>query len=165
MPNNVTNKLIFAPGQNISHVIAACCPDGKQFDFKTLIPCPLSVYQGDISAEDDTDFRGGWNEWNRSHWGTKWNAYGGSIGVDLDRWYIRFDTAWAIPRPVIVALANKFLLPFEHRYYGEGPFWGIETWEPKEGFAIRTSARKNEDEDARGLCLELKGYDPMEDND
>lgn len=163
MPNNVTNKLIFAPGQSIAHIIAVCCTDGKQFDFNTIIPCPLSIYRGDLTAEDEKDFKGGWDEWNRSHWGTKWNAYTGSVGVDDNRWFIRFDTAWSIPRPVIVAIANKFKMPFEHRYYDEGAnFWGIETWEVRHGLAVRVDARKSEKADRQRLCIELRGYDPKE---
>lgn len=46
-----------------------------------------------------------WYDWKPNNWGTKWNAY------DAERTApdtIKFDTAWAHPGPVILALAAKF---------------------------------------------------------
>lgn len=45
-----------------------------------------------------------WYNWNVKHWGTKWNAY----SVAEVEGGIRFDTAWAVPVPILNALAAKF---------------------------------------------------------
>lgn len=45
-------------------------------------------------------------DWNRANWGTKWNAY--ECVVDLDNDQIQFDTAWAMPEPVLLALSQNF---------------------------------------------------------
>lgn len=46
-----------------------------------------------------------WYNWNTQHWGTKWNAY------DIERRddeTLKFETAWAFPEPVIIALSMRF---------------------------------------------------------
>lgn len=168
MPNHVTNKLIF----DASHVEAikeGACTDG-QFDFEKLIPSPPHMYRGNISAEDEQDFPINWNSWSRANWGTKWNAYNCNIEVMEDgKASLQFDTAWSVPYPVISAFANRFQIPFEHRYYDEGHnFWGVETWGkgtlPGE-LILRTSKRKKLAADRNALCIELKSYSPDEDDD
>ena len=68
-----------------------------------------------------------------------------------------------MPYPVIVAFANKFKVPFEHRYFDEGGnFWGIEEWAIKDKCLSRIKKRKSNKEDYKLLCIELKGYDPDE---
>jgi hypothetical protein len=47
-----------------------------------------------------------WYDWNCANWGTKWNAYDcNRIAQSL----VEFDTAWSHPRPVIDALAARFI--------------------------------------------------------
>lgn len=164
MPNHVTHKLTFAEDK-AAEVFSACCPDGR-FDFKTLVPQPLYVYQGNLSQEDEQDFPINWRSWNRENWGTKWGAYGQTCGVENGKAFIQFDTAWSIPYPVLAAFANKFVIPFEHRYFDEGAnFWGIEEWKSEDGHVIRKTKRKSNEEDKVALCIELKGYDPERDED
>ena len=67
---------------------------------------------------------------------------------------------------MISAFANKFGIPFEHRYFDEGSnFWGIEDWEIEHRLLCRTKKRRLSEEDRKALCIELKGYDPDADED
>lgn len=164
MPNHVSHKLIFAA----EHMARAQELIGGPncFEFERLIPPPAHMYRGDLihigARSDDRDFPCNWYSWNNANWGTKWNAYDVSHAVEADKAVISFDTAWAIPRPVIVAFANALLIDFELRYYDEGGmFWGSETWTVTEaGAATRRDVRHKLPEDERSLCIELKGYDP-----
>jgi hypothetical protein len=164
MPNHVTHKILFAP-EKAKEVFAAVCPDGK-FDFETLVPCPLHVYQGGLGREEDEDFPINWNTWSLENWGTKWNCYSQSSGIEDGRAFIKFDTAWSIPYPILAAFANKFNIPFEHRYFDEGHnYWGIETWgndhyDTPSTPVHRITKRKSSSDDKQALCIELRGYDP-----
>ena len=164
MPNHVSHKLTF-DANDAERVFADCCPDGR-FDFNTLVPQPPQMYRGDLSSEDDEDFKCNWSTWNRENWGTKWNAYDCACKIDDGKAIITFDTAWSIPYPVMSAFANRFGIPFEHRYFDEGHnFWGIEEWGIERGTLCRTKKRRSSDGDKKALCLELKGYDPDADDD
>lgn len=169
MPNHVTNKVVFAEDK-ASEVFAACCKDGC-FDFETLVPSPPNKYHGNLTSEDDKDFKVNWSNWNRENWGTKWGAYSGTCGVEDGKAFMKFDTAWSPPWPVMAAFCNRFNIPFEHRYFDEGEnFWGIDTWkvgefDQKEGRVSRTEKRYNHKDDRRPLMLELKGWDYDEDKE
>lgn len=161
MPNHVTNKIVFSAAKS-NEVFAAVCPDGK-FDFKTLIPEPLNMYRGNFSPEDIQDFPINWLDWRRQNWGTKWNAYAQSCGLEEREAFIKFDTASEVPYPVLAAFANKFCIPFQHRYFTEGiNSWGVEEW----GVSAfcphihRVKKDLNNPNSKHQLCLELKGYDP-----
>jgi hypothetical protein len=104
-----------------------------------------------------------WYSWSVENWGTKWDAYMVSLEESPGRLEYQFDTAWSLPMPVILKLVKEFpQLDFEHRYFDEmHEFWGIETY--KNGECV--SVRESEVNDERDLCMELKGYDPDEDED
>ncbi len=165
MPNHVSHKLIFDASE-AERVFTACCPDGR-FDFDTLVPRPPHMYRGDLSGEDDQDFKCNWSSWQHDNWGTKWNAYDCACSVEDGKAVIIFDTAWSVPYPVMSAFANKFGIPFEHRYFDEGGnFWGIEEWGTERGNCVRrTKKRRDHEDDYVQLCVELKGYDPSQDDD
>lgn len=163
MPNHVTHKITFDAAE-ADRVFSSCFPSGT-FDFSTLIPPPLHMYLGDLSAQDSEDFKCNWQSWSVENWGTKWNAYSSLSMVEGDKATIVFDTAWSIPYPVLAAFAKKFSIPFEHRYFDEGHnFWGIEEWGAvtwkRDGTIVRIKTRKSHIDDKRALCMELKGYDP-----
>ena len=164
MPDHVTHKITFEASKS-DEIFAAVCPGGK-FDFETLVPTPLHVYQGSLGSDQSADFPINWRTWNMENWGTKWNCYSQSCGIENEKAFIKFDTAWTIPRPILTAFANKFNIPFEHRYYAEGyNFWGIETWGKDldcspEAPVVRVSKRVNNPTDRRPFCIELMGCDP-----
>jgi len=164
MPNHVTHKITFAADQLAA--VLARIGDGSSFDFARLIPQPAQMYHGCLSGTDEEDFTCNWLSWQRENWGTKWNAYAFTHGVNGDLAFIKFDTAWSIPYPVIAAFNNVFPeLPFEHKYFDEGHnFWGIETWEGSSRVHRVSKHFKRADDEAL-LCIELKGYDPAADDD
>ncbi len=49
-----------------------------------------------------------WYEWCIKNWGTKWNSSNTMINDDEDDIVVDFDTAWAPPTPVLVALSKKY---------------------------------------------------------
>lgn len=60
-------------------------------DFQAIVPMPPEMEKGDK-----------WYDWRIGNWGTKWNSYSGQDTEDA----ISFDTAWAPPIPIVVALAK-----------------------------------------------------------
>ena len=170
MPNWVSVKIEFDASEEIANNIydAICIND--RVDFNTLIPTPLYIYHGDLRREDEKDFGAHtWLEWNKTFWGTKWNA----CNPDKLKWEdgkasIAFDTAWSVPYPVIVAFGNKFLIPFTLKYFDEGHrFWGIEEYAPNDKkTSIRRKVKKDSaEEDQKPLHIELRGYDYEEDEE
>lgn len=47
-----------------------------------------------------------WYEWSIKHWGTKWNAY--DVSRKNPR-LVTFQTAWSMPKGVILAMEKKFM--------------------------------------------------------
>lgn len=162
MPNYVTNKIIF-PAEHAERVFAACCTDGN-FDFEKIIPTPENMFRGHLSEEDRKANPVNWYDWCNSNWGTKWNAYDSSCKVEGDHAIISFDTAWSVPEPIIKAFAEKFLFPFELRYFDEGHnFWGITKYDVVTEMTVIQEKRESLEEDKISLCVELKGYNPETD--
>ena len=147
MPNHVTNRIIFKGPQSI---VDAICTE-HCIDFQKIVPFPVTMYRGDLSDGDSKDFPINWLSWGRENWGTKWNAYSGTVETTGDCHVLTFDTAWAPPFPVLAAFANIYQTPFEHRYAGEGEMiWGVDVWgkcEPSDNFIYRVSSRRNKKED------------------
>ena len=161
MPNHVTNKVTFDAALSAEQVRTVCREDGC-LDFEKLIPSPPHMYRGNLSSDDENDFPCNWLSWHRENWGTKWGAYDGSLTIEDGRVILKFDTAWSAPYPIMAALANKFGVPFEHRYFDEGHgFWGIDTW----GTYDRTKKKFKVQEDFIPLCIELKEYDPTKEEE
>lgn len=171
MPNHVTNKIIIngmtlRDQKRLVGNVSADDWEGNnndRIDFNKLIPTPLHIYTGNVSMDDQLDFgeHNTWTEWNRKNWGTKWNAYETIIAYG-DPLIIRFDTAWSVPYPFIIAFSKYAEVKFELKYYDEGAcFWGIETWENGE----RLSSDKKNEDNKNALCIELKGYNPDEEED
>jgi hypothetical protein len=173
MPNWIENKIIFeGEEKKADEIYESICTYGG-IDFRTLIPQPLSIYQGSLTSDDDNDFeRHTWNKWNRDHWGTKWNACNSSPLKKEGGFYsVQFQTAWSVPYPFIIAFANKFKIEFEYRFICEGHcFWGIEKWGlgdmPWDGDSpSRKYKSHNNQDELKALHIELKGWDPDEEDD
>lgn len=56
------------------------------------------------SIDDPT----GWYEWNRSHWGTKWDVEDISVVQDEEGVCYYFNTAWSPPTVAMVTLSEQF---------------------------------------------------------
>lgn len=121
MPNHVINKITIS-GYTSSQIKDRFSSEGREFDFNKLIPTPMHIYQGLISKEDEEDFPN-WYKWNIDNWGTKWNCYDSSVedAEDEQSVVIKFNTAWSVPYPIIVALANHLKSEsMIHEYFDEG---------------------------------------------
>ncbi len=85
-------------------------PKLGDLSFNRLIPQPTTIFQGDLSSEDEEKYgaENCWYEWGIEHWGTKWDAY--EVFVDTDDnagWMtITFWTAYSEPIPYMNKLAE-----------------------------------------------------------
>ena len=121
MPNHCYNELIVNGTQeHIDEVFLFIASGEGDFDFNKIIPYPEHFKQRDDDAsatkptevaafiEKYGDRNDGYNSggytWCCDNWGTKWNAY----EVVRRDYSLFFQTAWAPPKPVIVALAKLF---------------------------------------------------------
>lgn len=157
MPNHVANRVTFDAAK-AEEVFAIVIRDGR-FDFGTLVPTPPNMYHGNLNSTDEKDFPVNWLNWSRDNWGTKWNAYECSHGVEGATAFIKFQTAWSAPYPVMAAFCNRFNIPFEHRYYDEGEChwgidkWGLGKWGGEKDSVSRLEKRFKKPEDRRELAL------------
>jgi len=90
-------------------------PEKRFVDFSLLVPEPESIFRGGCNMqhphvdENGVVYEHCWSDWNRNHWGTKWNGYDSNWEpVEGDLCKLEFDTAWSHPFPVIEALIAKF---------------------------------------------------------
>ena len=173
MPNNVHNAIeIPIPQEREAELMAKIAEfaPGGHIDFARLIPRPCHIYRGNLSGEDERDFGPyTWHAWNRANWGTKWNAYDSSMACDSGVVTLRFETAWSVPYPIIIAIANTLNTPFTHRYLCEtAEWWGIEQWGEKkfsEGVTSRIGKQCDDPDDWRSLVREFWGEDLLSELD
>lgn len=124
MPNHCENDLyISGPKDQVTALLVLIGADQAEpkFDFNAVIAYPAEYAQRDQEAkelgwkglvekygEGATDgYNSGGYEWCYSNWGTKWNAYE-VARRDYGGICVTFQTAWATPEPVIVALHKLF---------------------------------------------------------
>ena len=163
MPNHVSNQIEFnIYAEKAELIISEITQDGC-VDFNSLIPQPLSIYQGNLNRSDDEDFNANqWHQWHRDNWGTKWNAYDGNTKYSDGLVVIYFETAWSIPYPFIIAFANKYKLKFTHKYFDEGHnFWGVDEWDN----GVRIKRMRDIEDMRKALHIELRGFDYTSDAD
>lgn len=146
MANNVSNQITF-DAIHADIVFPFLQGPEECVDFNTLVPQPQ--FESDEFGDKET-------EWNWANWNTKWNAYECSCTVNDGKAIIRFQTAWSHPVSVIKAFADKFRIPFEHKFLDElGNFWGIENWCEMGGVMVIVHARNDNPDDLNPLCEEL----------
>ena len=115
MPNHTQNTLELTG--NPQTVMAFVDQMGKHMDFEKVIPPPANMFRENLRPQDvERCAREGiptWQDWQRKHWGTKWNAYQ-TEDVVVQKWSVnfttatyRFQTAWDAPRPVIAAIIKQ----------------------------------------------------------
>ena len=89
---NLTNK--FTMQYPITRLVAEL----KKADEKTIDNFCLAVKNLNKLGHAD------WYNWSIENWGTKWNAY----SCEFDFPTIKFETAWALPDPIIQKLSETF---------------------------------------------------------
>lgn len=135
MPNHCENDLyIRGIDEEVAAVLALVGADKTEieFDFNAVIPYPEPFATMDREAEgfswridgresaeiaraayvskyghDKDGFNSGGIEWRLNNWGTKWNAYS-IVRRDYEGCCLTFQTAWAPPRQIIIALGKRF---------------------------------------------------------
>lgn len=123
MPNHVLNEVVihYADEAERAAIVAVVAPDVSRIDFNLLLPRPLNIWWGDVSAKHRQAFREPALDWCAANWGTKWNAYAPmSIHAGSGKLTLYFTTAWAPPLRWILALFNWFSTPIDYAYLDEG---------------------------------------------
>jgi len=100
-----------------------------------------------------------WYEWSYANWGTKWNAYTTKYTSDRS---VYFESAWGAPLDIVEGFIHKFKLTCTYRAICEGSIlWFIREYENGTPISIRDQLP----EDHRQLYIDLRGYDPEEEDD
>lgn len=155
-------------------IIESGIPDGweKEYvdpyrvmiDFEKIVPPPEDPAYKDMPNQDVARSNPNWwYTWNHDHWGTKWNAY---ETRQKDDNVIYFETAWSPPIPVIIELAKKYPdVEFILEYIDEGWFFaGSTTFRNDEILEKEVECDSSNDEFCN-MMVELRGYDPREQED
>lgn len=163
MPNHVTNEItIDGTKEQIKQVLDSI--QGKDsrdnvmaIDFNKIIPTPPNIFQGNLGEAERKKYgRNNWYDWNRDNWGTKWNAYDTRAEFDV----VTFDTAWAHPFPVILALSNKFPeVTFHVRFADEDTGHNLGDYVIKAGEELEDNSPEEGTEEAIKFACDVKGYD------
>lgn len=74
-------------------------------DFGRVIPPPPNIEEGGCTGRHPEGVVC-WYRWNVDNWGTKWNAY--SQDLHVDEGWVKFETAWSHPFPVVFELSKRF---------------------------------------------------------
>lgn len=111
MPNHVTTIVeMSGPQESINKFFETIKGEDTEFDFGKIIPPPDNLYTGNLSSDkkEELNDKGipNWYDWNMQNWGTKWNAY--SIDSQPEYNTIQFNTAWAMPYPVLLEASSQF---------------------------------------------------------
>lgn len=127
MPNVCDNRLaISGPPNAVLELVRSVEGPEEPFDFETLIPVPAEMSGPDAQQPGESGLPL-WYEWARTHWGVKWNAWGGrrqGYGR-TGRVRYRFFTAYGPPDAFLDHVAAKWpqvtmRLEFSVELLGEG---------------------------------------------
>jgi len=148
MPNYCDNDLyVSGPEEALNEFYDFNTREGERLiDFNRYIPYPETFKKMDEAADISrveqaqligttqyvyvTDgFNSGGYEWRNRNWGTKWNTRSEDTTVERTDGVIfyNFDTAWAPPIPVVIAMSIKHpKLTFRIEYFERGmAFQGV----------------------------------------
>lgn len=147
MPNHIANEIRGdeATIAKIRERMKSDRPDEEgfvsPFDFNKLVPMPKHE-PGVFLAEGNLGMRNSipnWYDWSRENWGTKWNAYSHTEHRNTPT-TIYFETAWAMPQPILYALADAFPeLSFTWRYADEDLGYNCGSFTVTKGVAAQDS--------------------------
>jgi hypothetical protein len=201
MPNHVTNRLLVAGKKAAVEFMRDLIVNDKgEVDFEVIEPMPeicSSVATGactidgekvtcwiedehgnkrKLSSVEEAELRvsgGDWYTWAISHWGTKWNAYDGSVDEihPLPKkgeysFSCYFQTAWACPMPWFEKLAARTLegitltLEWADEDFGQNTGYAI-----KNGMGLEVEELPGGSDLAMDHAADILGYDPREEED
>lgn len=122
----------------------------SRFSFHSFITPPDKVTTEEYHASHGSgpsgpfgDGQYNWYNWNNDNWNTKWDACSATVmpSDSNTKLTITFETAWAPPEPVLVAMTAKYpTLDFD--------FW----WEEEQGFGAELEGRG-------GIVTQTKSWD------
>lgn len=145
MPNHILNEVVLKifPVESVERYVT-----GEQdIDFAVLLPPPPNCWQGSVSVEERKLFPTNWYDWNRTNWGTKWNAYGledDAVRQDGDKVFLTFQTAWSPPYGWLCALFNRLGSDLEINWLDEGAADARhETWTQSDKRALGGPSRSS----------------------
>lgn len=91
--------------ENIVDKYTVLQDSGDTIDFRKILPIPDDIYMGPLGEKERRMYGDrNWYDWCWKNWGTKWNAFEGS--VDYDTKEIIFSTAWSFAEKVVGKLAE-----------------------------------------------------------
>jgi len=124
MPNWCSNKvLINGPNEDMEILIAAVISEDSSFSLAKILVPPEELLNEPSPMRDKVKAAefikkygtSSWYDWQNDKWGTKWDVHATTI---YDRTEVtlpggrtvlyEFDSAWAPPLPVYLALAERF---------------------------------------------------------
>lgn len=93
-------------------------------NFEKIITPPDNLFRGNLGQEEKEYCRANnipdWYSWNTANWGTKWNASYCFVDMKADSVLLLFDTAWALPIPIIEKIEQMIMDKFiDLKIYGE----------------------------------------------
>lgn len=99
--------------------------ESKQpINFEKIITPPDNLFRGNLGRQEEEYCRANnipdWYSWNNANWGTKWNASDGFVEMKADSVVVLFNTAWALPIPIIEKIEKMVMDKFiDLKIYGE----------------------------------------------
>lgn len=108
-----------------------------------------------------------WYDWSIANWGTKWNAYDATFTGEGDAAELRFETAWSVPLPILVALAKaEPALTFSYWAFDEGWNFYATGSGAKSEFSAEDHRSPSRDDDAAMSTYRIcYGSDPEPEED
>lgn len=118
--------------------------DFSPADFENFISCIKGLKEFGYPS---------WYEWAIAKWGTKWNAYSTNRVSDS---VVTFQTAWSMPKKIIIALAERFPQEqFRIRWADEDFGSNVGDLTVKGESVICGGALENDSQPAHKLAMEL----------
>jgi len=176
MPNHVTNIItVDSMMEEISNKLYGNKnEDGEEVlvDFNKIKPLPKELIGtrspgGQKEGESDERYKervenlikkyrySNWYDWKVANWGTKWNAYSISVGIN----YFKFQTAWDHPRLIVESLSSIFpTVRFEVKYADEDAGQNIGDYVMQNGDVLEDN-ELIEDMDRLQFACDILDYD------
>jgi hypothetical protein len=134
MPNWCENELVVQGEPKIVDLFVRAAKGKVMMDFNAFVPYPSCFKLGGedmdgYNAYGERDHIKSGYDWCHDNWGTKWNAQAISLTLKKKKKGVlySFDTAWAPPERVVIAMSRIFkTLTFTLKYWEMGSaFRGI----------------------------------------
>lgn len=180
MPNWITNKItIIADDKMVEKILSDVKSDEFEFDFNKIVPQPIEL-EGTTAPTriiSDTEYAinpdkgitqtmsdelkqkfdfDNWYDWRNANWGTKWNA----DEIHICDNEVEFNTAWANPLPIFIALSSKYAdVEFDIMYADEDFGYNVGKYTLRGGEMYSMRIPKGGSKESYELAIEVQGDD------